>query len=53
MKSQLTLWLEDATIDKITETAHSLKTNRQGAIKHILEMYYVKVYSKSSAKEMQ
>jgi len=53
MKSQLTLWLETSTISKLSDTAHSLKTNRQGAIKHILEMYYQKVYSESSAKEMQ
>jgi len=53
MKTQLTLWIEDATLRKVNQTAVSLQTNRQGAIKHILEMYYQKQYSKSSAKEMQ
>jgi len=53
MKTQVTLWIEDKTLKKIIETAVSLQTNRQGAIKHILEMYYQKQYSKSSAQEMQ
>jgi len=53
MKTQLTLWLENKTLKKLAETAHSLQTNRQGAIKHILDMYYQKEYSLTSAKELQ
>jgi len=53
MKTQITLWIEESLETKIRDTAHSLQTNRQGAINHILQSYFQKVLSESSAKALQ
>jgi len=52
-KSQLTLWIPDNLEEKIRETSLSLQTNRQGAIIHILQSYYQKELTESSAKALQ
>ena len=53
MKTQITLWINDKLEQQIRNTAHSLHTNRQGAINHILQSYFQKELSESSAKLMQ
>lgn len=53
MKTQVTLWLPEDIEQKVKKTSLSLETNRQGAILHILEMYYQKEYSPDSAKLLQ
>ena len=53
MSIQITLRISDDIDEKLRETGHSLQTNRQGAISHILQMYYMKEYSSDSAKILQ
>ena len=53
VKQQLTLFVEDEIEEKLRETAHSLRTNRQGAINHILQMYFQKEFSQSSVNGLQ
>jgi len=53
MKTQLTLWIPEDLEKKIRDTSLSLETNRQGAIIHILQSYFLKELTESSAIEMQ
>jgi len=38
----MTLWIDQDLESQIKKTAQNLQTNRQGAINHILQMYYKK-----------
>ena len=53
IKNQLTLWIPENLEKKIRETSLSLQTNRQGAIIHILQSYFSKKLTESSAKALQ
>jgi len=46
----MTLWLDENLESQIKSTAQNLETNRQGAINHILEMYYKKDFLLETAK---
>jgi len=48
----MTLWLDEELESQIKRTAQNLETNRQGAITHILQMYYKKEYLLDSAKQL-
>jgi len=52
MKLQMTLWIDENLESQIKKTATNLQTNRQGAISHILQMYYKKEYLLDSAKQL-
>jgi len=48
----MTLWIDEDLESQIKITARNLETNRQGAINHILQMYYKKEYLLDSAKQL-